>query len=336
MSATASDRPTLSDAHLDAYLSYIKWPSSGTLKADEVKPSDDDNRLSYVNGLIRHQLCNVPFENLDLHYSTVKGVSLDPDHLFHKIVERRSGRGGYCMQNNSFFATVLRSLGYNVYSAGARVSKALDEPNASSDGPPAFGGFSHQVNIVTINNRKYFADVGFGSMGPTHLIPLQDGYTATHAGHGDDIASSLRLTCGHAGNNTSCTPEQELWIYSCKFSRSEDESRPWIPCYSFSEREFFPEDFNVMNHYTSTSRTSFFTRLVICQKFLMSEDESSIIGDITLNNAEIKERKFGKSHELKQIKTERDRIEALEQFMGVKLNGPEQAGIRGFPSALAA
>lgn len=334
MATRESDRARLSLEQLKRYLEYTRWTESDTLDLYKIKSLGEDHQLRYLDKLIRHQLCNVPFENLDLHYSTVKGVSLDPDHVFHKVVERRAGRGGYCMQNNSFFATVLRSLGFEVYSAGARVSKALDDPNANKDDEPTFGGFGHQVNIIIVGNKRYFADVGFGSMGPTHLIPLEEGHIAVHAGDGRSTASSLRLTRGFAGNNTSRSAEQQLWIYSCKFSSMDDDSKPWIPCYCFSEQEFFPEDFNVMNNYTSTSRTTMFTRMIICQKFLMSENGESIVGDITLSNAEIKERRLGKSHPLMEIKNEVDRIHALERFMGVILSVPERAGIKGFPTEL--
>ena len=46
---------------------------------------------------------------------------MDADELYEKLVERKRGRGGYCMENNYFFGTVLRSLGFGVYSAGAKV-----------------------------------------------------------------------------------------------------------------------------------------------------------------------------------------------------------------------
>lgn len=43
----------------------------------------------------------------------------------------QAGRGGYCMENNCFFGTVLRSIGFDVYSAGARVKS-----------PSGYGGWS--------------------------------------------------------------------------------------------------------------------------------------------------------------------------------------------------
>lgn len=42
--------------------------------------------------------------------------------LYKEIV--RDGRGGDCMENNCFLGTVLGSLGFRVYGAGARVAEA--------------------------------------------------------------------------------------------------------------------------------------------------------------------------------------------------------------------
>ena len=68
-------------------------------------------------------MATVAFENLALHYSTHHSVILDLDFLFDKMVVR--AKGGYCMENNRFFATILRTLGYTVLSCGARVSNTV-------------------------------------------------------------------------------------------------------------------------------------------------------------------------------------------------------------------
>src|ERR1700761_5968974 len=61
--------------------------------------------------------------NISLHYSEDKTLSLDPEALFEKFVHR--GIAGYCMEQNTFFYTVLRSLGYDLYITGARVSNSV-------------------------------------------------------------------------------------------------------------------------------------------------------------------------------------------------------------------
>ena len=82
----------------------------------------------------------MPFENLSLHYSAHHTISLDPTVLYAKIVgqqgEKPNGRGGYCMENNALFASVLRGLGYDVYSVGARIGRSL-----AGTGEEGFGGW---------------------------------------------------------------------------------------------------------------------------------------------------------------------------------------------------
>lgn len=75
--------------------------------------------LALLAELQKRQIAHVPFEDLDLHYSTHHMLSLDLDDLFEKIVVRR--RGGYCMETNTFFAAVLRSLGFTLITCGAKV-----------------------------------------------------------------------------------------------------------------------------------------------------------------------------------------------------------------------
>jgi len=94
--------------------------------------------MTVLSALIRHHLYDIPFENLDLHYSLSKHVCLDPDYIFDKVVgsgrifdkvvgsgHGQRGRGGWCFEHNLLFATVLRTLGYDVMSTGARVNEAV-------------------------------------------------------------------------------------------------------------------------------------------------------------------------------------------------------------------
>lgn len=98
-----------SEAQLELYLQHIKYP-----KHDH--PAD---RLQFLTGLLRHHQARVPFDSIALHYSPTRLLSLDPEDLFQKIVT--NSRGGYCMEVNRLFATVLRTLGFQLYSCAGRV-----------------------------------------------------------------------------------------------------------------------------------------------------------------------------------------------------------------------
>jgi arylamine N-acetyltransferase len=100
------------------YLARINFPLSlwPTIDPATGRPEEGLKRLGELQ---MYQLAAIPFENLSLHYSKSPGILLDKDDLFEKIVTRR--RGGYCMELNFFFATILKTFGYEVIQIGARV-----------------------------------------------------------------------------------------------------------------------------------------------------------------------------------------------------------------------
>lgn len=130
MASELSRRPTYSAEQVSQYFQHINLPP----RFHDFRRARKDDDLGFLTVLQKHQMARVPFENLALHYSKHHSVSLDPQHLYKKVV--CNGMGGYCMENNCFFGTVLRSLGYDIYSAGARVSNAT---NGVPDG--GFGGW---------------------------------------------------------------------------------------------------------------------------------------------------------------------------------------------------
>lgn len=102
-------------------------------------------------GLARLQdayLRRVPFENLSIHLG--EPISLDPDAIVAKIVERR--RGGFCYEMNGGFAALLDALGFDV---------TLLEGRVYADGVPGIR-FDHLCLRVDLD-RPYLADVGFGA-----------------------------------------------------------------------------------------------------------------------------------------------------------------------------
>lgn len=101
------------------YLAHISHPTPTT----HPHPT-----LSTLRHLTTLHLAAVPFESLSLHYTAERNLTVDPDGLFRKIVEgngvQGGKRGGYCMEVNTLFACVLRGLGFDVLSVGARISFA--------------------------------------------------------------------------------------------------------------------------------------------------------------------------------------------------------------------
>lgn len=112
-------RHTYTPAEIQQYFARIQLP----LEQRAIDVSSIANTSAGLQFLAlpqNHQLASIPFENLDLHYSTHHTITLDPKHLFDKIVAKDAGRGGYCMENSALFGTVLRSLAFDVVSIGAK------------------------------------------------------------------------------------------------------------------------------------------------------------------------------------------------------------------------
>jgi arylamine N-acetyltransferase len=334
--ADPSIREIYTPAQITAYLDRISLPARYrtspilTSITSDNPASNTPSALPLLEKLIRYQIAAVPFENLDLHYSPHHSITVSPPQLFEKIVARNAGRGGYCMENTCLLATVLRSIGYNVMSTGARVNEAVQPVSASPDwAGPRYDGWNHMVNIVTVDEKEYLVDVGFGSNSPTFPVPLEDGFTAVNI----DPGHSMRLHRGHIPDNESKgnnNPRQELWMYEIRFT----EQSPWLPAYCFGEVEFLPRDFETMSFFVSKSPRSWFTFCVVALNYVMDPETERIVGDVTLFGSEIKKRRYGKSEVLMEIEGEEDRVLALEKYLGIKLTGKEREGIKGMSTEL--
>ena len=125
-----SKRPLYSSSQLNAYLTRIDFPISylsSPILADPGNPAlvhTEDHGLPFLTALMRHHLAAIPFENLSMHYSRNRDMTLDVEELYSIFTEQGSGRGGHCMQMNAMFGTILSSLGFHVTTVAARVNTA--------------------------------------------------------------------------------------------------------------------------------------------------------------------------------------------------------------------
>ncbi|GAB7362871.1 hypothetical protein MBLNU230_g3173t1 [Neophaeotheca triangularis] len=328
MPANPIRKPTYSQDQIGHIFDRIHLPQE--LRHHDATKLDEASRLQYLATLQRSMLTSVPFENLELHYSPTHTISIDPDALYHKTVTQGTGRGGYCMENNAFFATLLRSLGFSIYSVGARVNSvnaAALPPSATPEERERYTGWTHMVNVVVVGDGRYMVDVGFGTGGPTHPLSLIDREPSVNMQSEPKQEVRLRWDSIPENENQSL----KLWVYE----RRIGEENAWVPGYCFPDGlETLPADFNVMNHFTSTSRTSFFTYTVICSKFLLSEDGQHIVGDVTLNGKDCHRRVRGDKEALATFETEEERIQGLDRWLGVQLSEAQKSGITGMVSSL--
>ncbi|KAK5674074.1 hypothetical protein LTS10_013169 [Elasticomyces elasticus] len=199
-------------------------------------------------------------------------------------------------------------------SVGARINRMGKGGVGNEDGMTSFGGWSHMVNLVTIR-----------------VWPRRPG-------------TSLKLIDGKIEANLVAMPQQairlrhdaiaenehqnvKLWI----FERRNNDNAPWVPMYCFEDNVcFLPQDFEVLNYFTSTHRTSVFTYRALCSKFILAdEDETTIVGEIILYEHEVTRRLNGTTETLATLSTETERIEALFAYRGVRLSQAQAVGIKG-------
>jgi arylamine N-acetyltransferase len=305
-----SARATYTKDQITKYLDRLGLPEEQR-KYDVLGLSPEDT-LKYLTLLQKLHLATIPFENINLHYSTHHSVSVHPEELFRKVIGDDNGRGGYCMENNRLFGTLLNSLGFTLYSGGGRVFV---------DG--TWTGWSHMVNLVTIGESKYHVDVGFGADGPMVPMPLErSGTVQTHI-----KPASARLQWRNIPGNTD--PNQRLWVY--EYRRNDEND--WEIKYCYSELEFQPQDYAMMNYFTSTSNRIFFTRLIVADLKIMGDD-GELVGKLSLAGNSLKWNIHGEKTKEIEFKSEAERLEALEKYFGMKFGDAEREGISGLPSEI--
>lgn len=171
----------------------------------------------------------IPFENLDQRLG--RPVGLDIASLQDKIVRRR--RGGYCFEQNTLFAAVLRRLGFDVTTLEARVRP----PGATSALPR-----THMALRISIEGRDWLADVGFGADGPFVPVPF-DGKISEQG------CESYQIT-----------REGELFVL-----RGTSESQ-WTDLYAFRPEPALAVDFELAHYYTATHPDSRFRQMLTVQR----------------------------------------------------------------------
>ncbi|KAL3461433.1 hypothetical protein BJX64DRAFT_277904 [Aspergillus heterothallicus] len=257
---------------LESYLQRIRYadsaPGSGTgtghPRLQQLQKSIKEDALAALSELQRRHLGSIPWGNSAIHYSQHHSISTHPSAVFDKLVVRRLD--GYCMENTNLLYGVLRSVGYQVFPNAGRVSKTPANPKILG-ADVRYGSLGHMVLIVTINERRYMVDVGFGNNVPTSPLPLEENTVSINI-----APSEMRLikdTLPEAFDKS-----QKVWIYQIRFSSES----VWIPIYAFTEVEFLPQDFAMMNFHTHQLPSSWFTQIFVCVQLILNEAGDELEG----------------------------------------------------------
>jgi N-hydroxyarylamine O-acetyltransferase len=202
----------MSDIDLAAYFARVGFSAAPT-------PS-----LETLQVLHRLHPAAITFENLDPLLQ--RPVHLQLDLLMRKLVAQR--RGGYCYEQNTLFAAMLRRLGYRIVTLAARVQWGAPEGVIRSR--------SHMLLRIDLPQASYIADVGFGLLTLTAPLQLRP-----------DLEQSTPLGL------------HRLVSIGDEFQLQVKLTDNWAAIYQFSLQEQLSVDWEVQNWFTSTHPESTFT-----------------------------------------------------------------------------
>jgi N-hydroxyarylamine O-acetyltransferase len=190
---------------LDAYLSRIGYtgPRTATLET--------------LRALQALHPRSIPFENLD----TLAGrpVELDLPSLERKLVHSR--RGGYCFEHNLLLKHALLALEFDATALAGRV--VWERPQGETRAR------THMVLLVTLGERRYICDVGFGGLtatAPIELVPGVEQQTPHEAFRVVRVANEFAVEAAVRGE--------------------------WKRLYRFDLQEQLDVDIEVLNHYVTS------------------------------------------------------------------------------------
>lgn len=186
---------------------------------------------------LAHNLA-IPFENLDILLG--KPIRIDLDSIQRKLFADR--RGGYCFEQNTLFAEVLRSIGFSVTILAARVRYRAHRILPRT----------HILLLVEAEESPWIADVGFGTVGILQPIPLRAGDEFHQFGWLYRLATEeIKSLSGNP---------MEQWTLQAK------QGGVWESLYSFTMEPQEPADLEMANWYVSTSPDSRFVQTLTAQR----------------------------------------------------------------------
>jgi len=228
-----------------------------------------------LTAIHRAQHTAIPFENFDICLG--RSIQLDPESIFQKLV--RQNRGGYCFELNGLLLLALQAFGFEARPLLGRVHLS---------GEPS--GRSHQTTLVTIADKRWLVDLGFGAESPLIPIPLVYNKPVSFEDQ------TYQLT------------ESKLFGYMLQ-SKQEDE---WKNLHSFDLSPVLDVDIKFGNHFTSTSPDSFFINARIAALPIKN-------GRLTLFNDRLKKKVNG-NEEVLILKDDPSYLSILEQEFGIKID----------------
>ncbi len=207
----------MTDSELHAYMARVDFSGEAIVSHETMA------------ALTLRHLYSIPYENLDPLCGLP--IFLDTKSLYEKMVCRR--RGGYCFEHNLLFASVLKSLGFDVevLSAQPRISTSRTQP-----GPTV-----HATLLVRLDGERWLVDVGGAGLSPTAPIRW---------------VADIEQETPH--DTRRVVEEDGRWFHQVLFEGA------WKDVMEFSAKQMSMPDCEIANFYTSQHPESPFRTKALC------------------------------------------------------------------------
>ncbi|WP_107039572.1 arylamine N-acetyltransferase family protein [Brumimicrobium mesophilum] len=225
--------------------------------------------------LHRAQHLAIPFENFDICLG--RNIQIDPESIVQKLVKQN--RGGYCFELNGLLLMALKAFGFEARPLLGRVHLSRE-----------ITGRTHQICLVSIDDKSWLVDLGFGAEAPLIPIPLI---------YNEPISFE---------NQTYRIIEDEVFGNILQ----NNPKGHWKNLYSFDLTPVFDIDIKLGNHFTTTHPDSFFTNARIAALPLEN-------GMISLYHNKLKKLINGKE-EIITLKDDSTYLDVLEEEFGIMLD----------------
>jgi N-hydroxyarylamine O-acetyltransferase len=205
--------------------------------------------LETLTGVTRAHIARIPFENVDVLLG--RGIRIDLDSIVRKVVV--AGRGGYCFEHGTLFQAALERIGFRPVAHAARVLIFVQRHQAPR---------THMFLTVEIDGLRYVVDPGFGGHSAAVPVPLGEGVEAH-----DGLDRHRMVPC------------EGEWVLEAQIDGE------MTPLWTSTLEPQYPVDFELANHWISTSPASPFTNRLMLRALTPAGRTSVMNRDVTVLRA---------------------------------------------------
>jgi arylamine N-acetyltransferase len=183
--------------------------------------------------------------------------------------------------------------------------------------------------ITSSSDQIYLVDVGsgamFGTSGLVRPIPLIDKGIVPGSSPPEEHQVLYGLT--NPNSTVINPPPDPMWALQVRCG-----TKGWRVIYQFTMQEWFYEDYCETSTAMCHGAEKFIANNVICVKYFVAEDGS--LGRWQLNGKIINKIGAVGGEVLKEFKTEKERIAALAEYCGLRLEEGAERYISGRSAAI--